>query len=116
MQSVGLASAVVLALMALDILTGTINALSKQELCSAVMRGGIYKKFGSIVICALAAAISFGGSYIGMDPSVCGGVVGIIFGSIGIMEVISVIENACMLNPDLPLSRILMAFGVDKDD
>ena len=106
---------VILALMALAIITGVANAASKKCLASGAMRQGVYKKFGSIVICSLAVSIFVGGQYIGIAAEICGGVVGIVFASIGGMELLSVVENACALNPDLPMAKLLAAFGLEND-
>lgn len=106
---------VILVLMVLDIITGFLNAVSQGSVSSGVMRTGLYKKFGSIVICSLAVGIEFGGLYIGVPTEICASVVALMFGTIGLMELVSVIENACALNPDLPMSKILAAFGVEGE-
>lgn len=105
----------VFALMVLDIITGFLNAVKDGTVSSSVMREGLFHKFGSIVIVMLGMGIQYAGMYIGMDATVCACAGTGICGMVGVMEVVSVVENACRLNPELPIARIFAIIGVDAE-
>lgn len=83
-----------LVLMALDVITGYINALIKKETSSSVMRKGLGHKFAEIVYIALGLLISlaFGVSQIEYFISIY----------IIVMEVISILENCEKLGLKTP--------------
>lgn len=106
---VGLA---VLILMAFDIASGYLAAIKNQEVSSSVMRGGILKKCGSVLVLLTAYVVEHLGAYIGIDQSICVSVLVGIAGLLAFMEINSILENACKVNPDLPIASLFSAFGV----
>lgn len=82
-------------LMAIDVLTGLIGAWSKKEIKSSVMRQGLAKKFGEIVVLALGQLLFYSVSL----PSVI--VTGLSF-YVVLMELISVCENLQKLGVPIP--------------
>lgn len=112
----GYAALFVLVLMLGDIASGYIAAISTGTVSSKVMRTGLFKKFGSILVVALSFGIGHGGVYIGLAPEMCTGIVMAVCGVIGVMEVTSILENACILNPDLPIAKLFSMFGVEVDE
>lgn len=84
-----------LGLMAIDVLSGVIKAWSKNDFKSAIMRAGLAKKAGEIMILVVGELISFG---LMLPEAVMNGVsFYIIF-----MEVMSVLENANALGIPIP--------------
>lgn len=105
-------SLVVLALMAFDIASGYLAALKDQSVSSSVMRTGIFKKCGSIMVVLMAFVVEHGGCYVGIDGAITSALVIGIAGVLSVMEITSVLENCCKLNPDLPIASLFAAFGV----
>lgn len=117
-----LAYLVVIALMVVDFVTGTINGIAQREFASAKMREGLRKKFGSLVLTSLGLAIVLIAPIFAQYPDVtqlmgfdfATSAVGyMIMGFIGVMELGSIIENACKLNPDLKPAKFLAAVGMN---
>lgn len=84
-----------LGLMAIDVLTGIIKAWAHNEFKSAIMRAGLAKKAGEIMILVVGELISYG--LILPDLIMNGISFYIIF-----MEVMSILENADELGIPIP--------------
>lgn len=103
---------VVLIVIVIDIISGLASATKNREITSTKMREGLFSKCGSIIIEIVAFLssllvlwfpefpIDFSGVYIGVSVYIV------------VMELISIIENACELNPKLSASRIAEFFKV----
>jgi len=84
-----------LGLMAIDVLTGVIKAWSQNDFKSAIMRAGLAKKAGEIMILVVGELISFG---LILPDAVMNGIsFYIIF-----MEVMSILENVDELGIPIP--------------
>ena len=84
-----------LGLMAIDVLSGIIKAWAQNDFQSAIMRAGLAKKAGEIMILIVGELISFG---LLLPDTIMNGVsFYIIF-----MEVMSIIENADELGIPIP--------------
>lgn len=84
-----------LGLMAIDILTGVIKAWAKNDFQSAIMRAGLAKKAGEIMILVVGELISFG---LMLPDAIMNGIsFYIIF-----MEVMSILENVDDLGIPIP--------------
>ena len=84
-----------LGLMAIDILTGVIKAWAHNDFQSAIMRAGLAKKAGEIMILVVGELISFG---LMLPDTIMNGVsFYIIF-----MEIMSILENADELGIPVP--------------
>lgn len=101
-------------LILMDIVCGIVGAARNKKLCSAIMRDGLYNKFGEIMLLLLAIFINnvlmvapF--DKIGIPPEIAYAVA--IY--IAIMEIISIIENICKINPELPFAKILLMFNLN---
>lgn len=82
-------------LIGIDVLTGLVNAWASKDFKSAIMRKGLSKKLGEIVIIVLGEIFSFGlelPNYI---------INGILF-YIGFMEFMSIVENLDKLGVPIP--------------
>lgn len=112
----------IVVLMIVDFATGTINGLAQREFASAKMREGLRKKFGSLVVVTLGLAVVLIAPIFAQYPDVAqltgfdfatSAVGYTVMGVVGIMELGSIVENACKLNPDLPMAKFLAAFGLE---
>ena len=84
-----------LGLMAIDILTGIVKAWAKNDFKSAIMRAGLAKKAGEIMILVVGELISYG---LMLPDAIMNGIsFYIIF-----MEIMSILENADELGIPIP--------------
>lgn len=84
-----------LGLMAIDVLSGVIKAWAHNDFQSSIMRSGLAKKAGEIVILVVGELVSFG---LLLPESVMNGIsFYIIF-----MEIMSILENADALGIPIP--------------
>ncbi len=102
----------VLAFILLDVISGFVAALKNNEVSSSVMREGLFKKCGSIMLVIAAVAVEHIGTYVGMDDSITVAIVLSVGALIVIMELTSVLENICKLNPDIPIAKVFDLFGI----
>lgn len=101
-------------LILMDIVCGITAAARNKELCSAIMRDGLYNKFGELMLLLLAIFINEVLSItpfdkIGIPPEIAYAVA--IY--IAVMEIISTVENICKINPNLPFAKILLMFNLN---
>lgn len=82
-------------LMAIDIATGFVNAWAKHNIKSAIMRQGLARKFGELVIIGIAQLFFYS---LGLSKVIVSGV----SFYIGIMELISICENLDKLGVPIP--------------
>ena len=100
---------VVAAFIALDMITGLIKAFKRKEYCSSVMREGLYHKTGSILAICFGALVDYGQTFIELGVkvpvalSVCAYIV--------LMEIGSIIENLCMINPEILPDKLKSYFS-----
>lgn len=85
--------------MLLDLISGVVKALKEKTLNSSKMRDGLFKKAGSVLIMLLGALVDYGQAYVDIGVSIP--VATIFCGIIIMTEVVSIIENACVINPNL---------------
>lgn len=102
-----------------DIVSGIIGAAKNSELSSSIMRDGLYAKTGELLLLAVSAFLGYA---VTIPPFDTLGIPPEILYSIGayiaLMEILSIIENICKINPDIPISKILLIFNlsIDKSD
>lgn len=101
-------------LILMDIVCGIVGAARNKELCSAIMRDGLYNKLGELMILLLAIFVNevlliapF--DKLGIPPEIAYSVAIYITG----MEIVSIIENICKINPSLPFAKILLMFNLN---
>lgn len=82
-------------LMAIDVLTGFINAWARRIIKSSVMRQGLARKFGELVVLGIAQLFFYG---VGMPKYVVMGISTYIM----VMELISINENLVKLGVPIP--------------
>lgn len=103
-------------LIIMDIVCGTVAAMRNRELCSYIAREGMYNKIGEalflligIIANEILAMPPFDG--LGISPDIAY----LVAAYIAWMEVVSILENICKINPELPFAKILMMFNIDVD-
>lgn len=99
-------------LIVLDYATGVIKAIVAKTLSSAIMRKGLVHKFAYLVVLFLAWFIELMSLHIDLGytlPLFVPIVVGI-----SAIEITSILENLCEINPELTNNRILNIFRKDN--
>lgn len=103
-------------LIIMDIVCGTVAAMRNKELCSSIAREGMYNKIGEamflligIIANNILAMPPFDG--LGISPDIAY----LVAAYIAWMELVSILENICKINPELPFAKILMMFNIDVD-
>lgn len=101
-------------LIIMDIVCGTVAAMRNRELCSSIAREGMYNKIGEamflfigIIANEILAMPPFDG--MGISPDIAY----LVAAYIAWMELVSILENICKINPELPFAKILMMFNID---
>lgn len=82
-----------------DIVTGIMEALYKGEINSTKLRQGLYHKLSEIVCVLGAYLLELGAKYIDLGISLH--LVNVVSVYICTMELVSIIENLCEINPSL---------------
>ena len=104
-----------LAFIVLDVLTGIAKGAASHNLSSTVMRDGFWRKLGIIIVLIIAAlvdAAAGAGLDLGFQVPLFEGVCGYVI----VMEALSILENACEINPQLAGSRLIHFFDdMDED-
>lgn len=88
----------------LDFITGIIKAFKNKEFTSSVMREGLFHKFGSIVVIVFGALVDYAQGF--MDLGVSIPLASTICIYISLMEIGSIIENVCIINPSFIPSKL----------
>lgn len=98
-------------LMALDIVTGFVNAWSKNDIESSVMRQGLARKFGELVVIAIGQLFFYS---VGLPKYLVAGISTYII----LMELISICENLKKLGVPIPkfISRALASAEKQIDE
>lgn len=115
--------AVITVLMVLDILTGFGGAAKDSTVESGKMREGLWHKAGFYGLVALAAVWEVGSVWLNAEVSGIGvsvpqiPAVGAVCTFVAATEVVSILENLCVLNPDiaeLPVIKRLKPHDPEK--
>ena len=90
---------IVLGFILFDVLTGFIKGLTKEGINSTALRQGLYHKLSEVLAVAGSAGLSYAIKYLdlGFEVPLLQGVSVYIC----VMELISIIENLCTINPQL---------------
>jgi toxin secretion/phage lysis holin len=106
--------AFVLAFIVFDVVSGLIKGGATGTLSSQKMRNGLWHKSALILLEAMAALASFAVSMFPALPQEFGAVYVGISVYIIAMEVISILENISIANPELANGRLYEIFGVNN--
>lgn len=87
------------AFIALDFVTGLTKAIATRTFSSTKMRQGLFHKAGLVLCMILGFLVDYAQGY--LDLGITVPVAGAICVYICLMEISSVIENVCRINPDI---------------
>lgn len=93
----------------LDFITGIIKAFKNKEFTSSIMREGLFHKAGSIVVIAFGALVDYAQGF--MDLGVSIPLAGAICVYVTLMEIGSIVENVCIINPSLIPDKLQSYFS-----
>lgn len=103
-------------LIIMDIVCGTVAAMRNRELCSSIAREGMYNKIGEAMFLLIAIIAN---EILAMPPfdrlGISPDIAYLVAAYIAWMELVSILENICKINPELPFAKILMMFNIDVD-
>lgn len=91
----------------LDMITGIINAFRQKKFTSSVMREGLFHKCGSLICIIFGVLVDYAQKFIDLGVSIPVAIS--ICSYIALMEIGSIIENVCEINPNL-LPKKLQSF------
>ena len=97
----------------IDLLSGLIGAVKTESVQSSKMRDGLFKKIGFIFCYVLAFLIDMYGTKIGLNLGV--DVLPIIVLYAVITEIVSIIENISVINPDLLPEKLMKLFHITSE-
>lgn len=92
----------------LDLITGLIKAFKTKEYTSSIMREGLFHKVGSILVVSFGVLVDYAQSYLDLGVNVP--IATSICVYIVLMEIGSIIENLCTINPNLLPEKIKSYF------
>lgn len=98
----------------LDIITGVIGAAKSGRIDSTKMRDGLFHKSAFYLAFATAAALEVAASV--MDLGITVPAVAAVAVYIVATEVVSILENICIINPELKNNDFLKLFGRNVDE
>lgn len=108
---------IVIGLAAADFVTGIIKGYVTKTLSSAIMRKGGLSKLAEIIIMSTVCGLEIGleklGQYYGDKPkewaAIAGAVTAVgVFGYIVLMELLSMLENYCIINPKAKWAQFIV--------
>ena len=106
--------AIAFAFIVLDFLTGIVKAFATNSFTSTKMREGLFHEVGLILCMILGALVDFAQGY--LDLGVAVPVAAAICVYICLMEITSIIENVCKINPQIVPDKLAALFGGLKRD
>ena len=101
--------AIAFAFIALDFLTGIVKAFATNSFSSTRMREGLFHKVGLILCMILGGLVDFAQGH--LDLGVAVPVAAAICVYICLMEITSIIENVCKINPQIMPGKLAALFG-----
>lgn len=102
------------AFIVLDFASGMVKAFATNKFTSTKMREGLFHKIGLLLCIVLGYLIDFAQGYLDLGFTVP--VAAAICVYIILMEVSSIIENACKINPEIMPDKLIEIFGGIKKE
>ena len=96
--------AIVAIFIALDFLSGMVKAFKEKNYSSSIMREGLFHKCGSVLCVIFGALVDYTQLY--MDLGVTIPVATAICVYIVLMECGSIVENICVINPEIAPDKL----------
>lgn len=91
-----------------DFITGLLKAFKNKEYTSTLMREGLFHKVGSILVIGFGALVDYGQTFLDLGVSIPVGIT--ICAYVVLMEIGSIIENICLINPKILPEKIKSYF------
>lgn len=82
----------------LDMITGLVKAFKEKSYTSSIMREGLFHKIGSVLCVVLGVGVDYAQSFMDLGFSIPVAVSVCVY--ICTMEIGSVVENICIINPN----------------
>lgn len=98
---------------ATDYLTGIVKAVMQNNLSSRKMREGLGHKFAYLVLITIAYAIDTVNTHVSLGLPI--NVFIITVGGVCLIELTSILENVCEINPELKNKPFMKIFTTDSD-
>lgn len=92
----------------LDFITGLVKAFKTKQFTSSVMRQGLFHKAGSVLVVMFGALVDYAQVYIDLGVSIPVATTICIY--ICLMEIGSIIENVCVINPRIMPNKLQSYF------
>lgn len=92
----------------LDMVTGLIKAFKEKAYTSSVMREGLFHKAGSVLIVCFGVLVDYAQSFLDLGVTIPVAIA--ICTYIVLMEIGSIIENVCTINPQILPDKIKAYF------
>lgn len=99
----------VFGMIVLDFVTGLIKAVKEHAFTSSIMRTGLFHKCGSILCVVFGVLVDYVQTLVDIGVNVP--VANAICAYIALMEIGSVIENICALNPSIMPDKLIQYFS-----
>ena len=96
------------AFITLDMVTGLVKAFKEKKYTSSVMREGLYHKCGSILCIVFGALIDYSQNYLDLGVTLPVSVSICVY--IILMEMGSIVENVCSINPEIAPDKLKKYF------
>ena len=93
----------------LDMVTGLIKAFKEKSYTSTIMREGLFHKCGSVLCVAFGVLVDYTQTLVDIGVTVPVAIPVCVY--IILMEIGSVIENICAINPDILPDKIKAFFS-----
>lgn len=97
----------------LDMVTGLIKAFKEKKYTSSIMREGLFHKAGSVLIVCFGVLVDYAQSYLELGVTVPVAMAMCTY--IILMEIGSIIENVCIINPQILPEKIKAYFDKLSD-
>lgn len=88
----------------LDMITGLVKAFKEKNYTSTIMREGLFHKAGSILIIVFGCLVDYAQTFVELGVTIP--VATSLCAYIILMEIGSIIENVCIINPDILPDKI----------
>lgn len=92
----------------LDMITGIIKAFKEKAYTSTVMREGLFHKSGSILCIVFGALVDYAQAYFDLGVSIPVALSLCVY--VTLMEIGSIIENVCAINPQIAPDKLKQYF------
>lgn len=97
------------AFVVLDLVTGIVKAFMGKEFTSTIMREGMFHKLGSVLCVVFGVLVDYAQTVVDLGVTIP--VASAICSYIILMEAGSIIENLCLINPEIMPEKLRSYFA-----